>query len=69
MRDGGGEILRQGGKIPGNELNVNLELVNIIPSEERKRENVSYESGDKEEKSGRGDSSHGRVKIRDKQHT
>jgi hypothetical protein len=51
-------MLRQGSKIPGNELNVNLELVDIIPSEEGKCENVVNESGDKEKKSGRGESSH-----------
>ena len=60
---GGGEILRQGGKIPSNELNVNLKLVDIIPSEEGKHENVVHESSDKEKKSSRDGSSHGRIET------
>ena len=55
--------LIQGCKITGKELKVHLQLVDSIPLEERKRENVANEGSEEEKKTGgtggRGDSSHG----------
>ena len=57
--------LIQGSKITGKELKVHLELVDSIPLEERKSENVANEGSEEEEKSGtgRGDPSHGTTKL------
>ena len=52
-------MLRQGGNIADRELNVDLELADVVPSEERECESMAKESNEKEEKSGSGESSHG----------
>ena len=58
------ESLLQVSNIAGGELNGGLDLADVVPSEERECESMANEGSEKEEKNGRGESSHGMTLLR-----